>query len=290
MVNKPEINGSVINSTISGHIETHNANEYFVRNGTGNLSVRTLLPESVETTLIGGIGHEYWVDGINYNPLSVPDTNFYTAGNWRIEVRPDILTDTVIYLHTISIGDNNKKSQFGGTVYKTKESIAIDWDTTLFFFAAKGDTGIIHHIAENITGGRKIEIIAADMLNGYYNLKVNNTLMSGQYSTKDGILIHELYLDPGKNDIEIVRNTTMNTEIDKSEMINIYPNPSDKYIYLDLNDLCNENETEIFDSSGEKVMTAKNTNKINISQFKPGIYFVKSKCNGKYFKGKFAKL
>jgi hypothetical protein len=290
MVAKPEMNGSLIKSTVPGHIETYSANEYFVRNGNGNLSIRTLLPESVETTMIGGKDHEYWVDGINYTPLTIPDTNINTPGNWRIEVRPEMLTDTVIYLHTISVGDNNKKSKFGGIVFQNDKSIAIDWDTTLFFFAAKGDTGIIHHIAKNITGGRKIEIIAVDMLNGYYDIKVNNTLIYSQNSTKDGILIHELYIDPGKNDIEIIRNTTMNTEIDKSEMISIYPNPSDKYIYLDLNDLCNENETEIFDSSGEIVMAVKNTNKIDISQLNPGIYFVKSKCQGKYLRGKFTKL
>lgn len=290
MVNKPEINGNIINSQIPGHIDTYNANDYYVKNGNGNLSIRTLLPRSVETTLIGGKDHEYWVDGINYSPLTVPDTNSYTPGNWRIEVRPEILTDTVIYLHTISVGDNNKPSMFGGIVIKNDKSIAIDWDSTLFFFAAKGDTGIIHHHSENIAGDRKIDIIAADMQNGNYDIKVNNTVVAVQQTNPDGLLVYELYLKPGDNAIEIVRNLTMNSELAEPELLSIYPNPSDNYIHLGFNDLCNESETEIYNSAGEKILSGKNILKIDISQIKPGIYLVKSRCHEKLYNGRFTKL
>ncbi|HHH55299.1 MAG TPA: hypothetical protein ENK91_16690, partial [Bacteroidetes bacterium] len=75
---KPIISGTIIDSHIPAHIETYNGNTYSAVNGNGSIAIKTLLPENSTTTLIGGKGYEYWVDGTNYEPLFTPDTAYYT--------------------------------------------------------------------------------------------------------------------------------------------------------------------------------------------------------------------
>ena len=43
----------------------------------------------------------------------------------------DVYKRQVIYLHSISIGDDEKKSQFGGIAFQNDNSIAIDLDLSL---------------------------------------------------------------------------------------------------------------------------------------------------------------
>jgi hypothetical protein len=55
-------------------------------------------------------------------------------------------------------------------------------------------------------------------------------------------------------------------------LINIYPNPSQNYIVISgIKDF----DYEIFSVKGEKIRNGNYSNRINVSTFSPGIYFIK---------------
>ena len=57
-----------------------------------------------------------------------------------------------------------------------------------------------------------------------------------------------------------------------SQTIRVYPNPSDNKIYI----LGSDQKIEVYNMIGELVYGPSNTNRINISQWESGVYFVKS--------------
>lgn len=130
---QPSINGNVVNTSVANHIETFNGKDILQSNGNGNVAIRTLLPVNSTTTRIGGTGYEFYVDGINYPLGLIPDTIHTTPGAWRIEVQPSTILDSLIFLHTIAIGDSSNVSVAGGKGQQNKYTIGVDWTNTLFF-------------------------------------------------------------------------------------------------------------------------------------------------------------
>gem|GEM_PF-485626 len=206
--NKPMVNGSITQSQVTDHIITYSGKEYTAKNGNGSIALKTLLPLNTKATLVGGTGYEYWVDGNNYPPLSPPDTSYYTPGKWRIEVEPLSLTDSVVFLHTISVGDSTDVALPGGLVLQTGYSVGADWNDTLYFFPAKGDTAVLYHAFTNVAGSRNVGIFAADLKPGFYFLKVDGIVQTTVATDSNGIIQGSLGIPPGNHTIEIsYRNT-----------------------------------------------------------------------------------
>jgi hypothetical protein len=284
------MSGSTINTEVAGHIETFNGKDYTVTNGNGNLAIRTLLPDSTNTTRIGGAGYEYWVNGANYPPLVTPDTSYYTPGSWRIEVSPKTITDTVIYLHTINIGDNINSSIAGGIALQNNISIGIDWNDTLYFFSADADTGKIYHYFNQVNGSRTIGLFAADLSIGTYYVKVDGTIVSTINTDTNGILQTSLSLLSGNHLIEIVQwFTSIDNPFSVDNRILIYPNPAQTELNFIIKTYSQKIVIEIYNSIGLLMMKATNTQKIDVSLLSNGIYIVKVNLDGKYYMLKFVK-
>ncbi len=66
-------------------------------------------------------------------------------------------------------------------------------------------------------------------------------------------------------------------EITLKNNLIIYPNPASKYISIKLNNSSVITEVSILNSSGEQIIKKTNTDKIDISNLKNGIYFIKVK-------------
>ncbi len=287
--NKPNINGSVISTTVPGHITTYNGKTYTSTNGNGSIAIKTLLPDSSVTTLIGGTGYEYWVDGVNYPPETEPDTSFFSPGKWRIEVRPVTLTDTIIYLHTIDIGDTTDVAVAGGLAMQSIYSVGVDWDDTLYFFANDADTGKVYHVFNNVQGNRFVSIFAADLTSGSYNVLIDGIEVETVPADTNGIIKSSVYLPTGHHVVEIALNTMGTNEVTSKNTLSIYPNPA----HTELNIIpaleSYPFEVKIYNTRGKLVMKRYNQLRLNISDLPSGQYIVQVNQNNHCYSTKLIK-
>ena len=72
---------------------------YVVSEVSGKLFVRTLFPQNAKIEFMGGSGKEWWVRGTNYPPVNPKKA--FEAGNWRIEVSPNMPSKTDYFLHVM---------------------------------------------------------------------------------------------------------------------------------------------------------------------------------------------
>jgi hypothetical protein len=289
--NKPAVSGSIVSTTVPGHITTFNGKDYTASNGKGTVAIRTLLPAGTTTTLTGGTGYEYWVDGMNYPPLVTPDTTFYTPGRWRIEVKPILLTDTIVYLHTIAIGDTLNVAVPGGIPEQNNFSTGTDWNDTLYFFSADADTGKSYHLFTNINGNRIVGIFAADLIAGSYFIKADGIVKTTVSTDTNGILQSSVNLGSGNHTIEIVMDFTSVSGINTDNLLHVYPNPAHNELTMEMehHTTIQKGEIEIYNSTGQLKMKKSYRKKINISALSAGAYVVKVKIDDNYFTAKFIK-
>ncbi len=288
-VNKPTVSGSSINTNVPGHIETYNGKDYIISNRNGNLAIRTLLPANTNTTIIGGSGYEYWVNGVNYPPLSLPDTTLNSPGSWRIEVKPTTITDTIVYLHTMRIGDSANIAGAGGISLQNNFSVGTDWNDTLYFFSADANTGKKFHVFYQIAGGRTVGIFAADLIPGYYSVKVDGVIVATTTTDTNGILKSSATLTSGNHTFEIAQNNTSITEISKDNPLRVYPNPAQTKLNIVLKSGLLQNEIEIYNLLGLLIIKTTNAQIINVASLTAGFYVIKVKLDDTFFTTKFMK-
>lgn len=287
---QPTINGSIVNTTVPNHIETFNGQDILQTNGSGNVAIRTLLPVNSNTTRIGGNGYEFYVDGINY-PLSViPDTIHTSPGAWRIEVSPTTVVDSLIFLHTIAIGDSANVSVAGGISQQNNYTIGVDWTNTLFFFNAIGDTNALYQVMNNVTGSRTVKIFAADLIpTQQYEVLVDNNVVTSLNTDSVGILETTVLLSAGNHKVEISNTITSVISINNySQPIIVFPNPTANEINIISNNLLNS-EIEILNLIGELFIKTSNASKIDVSCLNKGVYILKVRQGYNIYNYKFVK-
>jgi hypothetical protein len=104
-----------VESTKAEFVKTwllHSAYEPTIDNSTANISygksqlrVWTVFPANTEIKKIGGQGHEFEVNGVNYPPTEKTNYNADEAGRWRIEVRSKELAERQYFLHVLVTDD-----------------------------------------------------------------------------------------------------------------------------------------------------------------------------------------
>ncbi len=288
-VHQPNITGSIVNTTVPGHIEKYNGNQYTSTNGGGSIAVKTLLPNNTTATLIGGAGYEYWVNDTNYLPLTSPDTNYYTTGSWRIEVKPSNISDSVIFLHTINIGDSVNLATAGGIPLQNIFSVGTDWNDTLYYFSADADTGKDYHIFTNIAGNRTVGIFASDLIPGAYHVKVDGIVTATTATDNNGILQSSANMSSGNHTIEITASNSSVLETDRSKHIYVRPNPANSEISVILPPGTRNTLVEIYNISGEIKIQKTSPYNINISNLAVGIYYLKAISGTRVYSTKFVK-
>ncbi len=287
---QPSINGNMVNTTVANHIETFNGKDILQSNGNGNVAIRTLLPVNSTTTRIGGTGYEFYVDGINYPLGLIPDTIHTTPGAWRIEVQPTTIVDSLIFLHTIAIGDSSNVSVAGGKGQQNKYTIGVDWTNTLFFFNALGDTNALYHIMNNIAGGRTVKVFGADLMPAQlYAVLVDNSVVASIYSDSIGVLETTILLPAGNHKVEISNTaTTIETINNYKISILVFPNPTKNELNIITNNVSNT-DIDITNLKGELCIKIKNVSKIDVSGLRNGIYILHVQQGNNLYKYKFSK-
>lgn len=287
---QPTINGSIVSTPVPYHIEIFDGQDILQANGNGNIAIRTLLPVNSNTTRIGGTGYEFYVDGINY-PLGVtPDTVHTTPGAWRIEVQPTTVVDSLIFLHTIAIGDSTNPSVPGGIAQHNDFTIGVDWTNTLFFFNALGDTNALYQIMNNVIGNRTVDIIGADLIpSQLYDVLVDDYVVTSLYTDSVGILETSILLSPGDHKVEISNSTTSVESLnDHTRSILVFPNPTKNQLNIIADNMSNS-EIVIYDLMGELIMKTKNTSTIDVSGLSTGIYILNIKQEHDIYNYRFMK-
>jgi len=286
---KPDINGNIVSTNIPGHIVTYNGTEYVSTNENGSIAIKTLLPNSSTTTLIGGTGYEYFVNGTNYPPNNTPDTIFFSPGTWRIEVRPTTLTDTVVYLHTISVGDSTNIAVASGIAMQNTISVGTDWNDNLYFFSNDADTGKVYHVFYNVPGNRSVGIFAADLSEGVYDVKVDGLTIETVSTDGNGILESALTLSAGNHIIEIALKTTGINELCKENTLIIFPNPTYSELNISPPSTTTSFVIKIYNVNGELIMKKSNQIRLNIANLPAGQYFIQLIQNDYYYSTKLIK-
>jgi hypothetical protein len=288
--NQPLISGNITSTAVPGHITTHNGQDYSASNGNGNLAIRTLLPASTNTTLIGGTGYEYWVNGQNYPPDVAPNMDYFTPGSWRIEVKPTSIPadGKVTYLHTIDIGDNNNASIPGGVALQNGISVGTDWDNTIYYFAADGLINKDYHVFNDIAGNRTVNIFVTDLIEGDYNIIVDGIIVATYSSDGQGIMQEfALGLSPGNHVIEISNVNLSAGEVESDRFV-IYPNPVQSELYVGINGGFSDVDTKIYNNIGQLVLQTR-SKKVDVSGLVNGIYIVDVNIDGHNYKKKIIK-
>ncbi|MBL0343352.1 MAG: T9SS type A sorting domain-containing protein [Bacteroidetes bacterium] len=279
-----------MNTTVPNHIETFNGQDILQANGNGNVAIRTLLPLNSTTTRIGGTGYEFYVDGINY-PLGItPDTIHTTPGAWRIEVAPTTIIDSLVFLHTIDIGDNLNASVAGGIAQQNAYTIGVDWTNTLFFFNAVGDTNALYQVMNNVAGSRTVKIFGADLVpSQVYDVLVDNAVVNSLNTDSVGVLETTILLSAGNHKVEINNTTTFVPSINNNAVaIIVSPNPTKNELNIITNNLLNA-EIEISNLMGELLIKTTNTSKIDVSGLSIGVYILHVKQGYNTYNYKFVK-
>ena len=283
--NQLSVNGTIISSTVPGHLETFTGRDYTMSRQGGNIAIRTLLPLSTETTRIGGTGYEYWVNNTNYPPSGSIDTVHATPGRWRLEVVPTQVTDTLVFLHTLKIGDTINPSFPGGTGQMNGSTIGADWESTLFFFNAKGDIGTDYHILTQIPGNRSVGIFAADLIPEHlFDILVDQAVIATFQSDSNGILQLQVgWLSSGDHIIEIEKNpgTLPAGETGKltTALFSVFPNPAGETLtFKVLHATGIILEFSLFTQQGTLIFSGKTRQKevINVRHFAAGTYWIEA--------------
>jgi len=295
-VNRPDINGSVINTQVANKIITYNGKDYKTANGKGSVAIRTLLPEISKTTLVGGSGYEYWVDGTNYPPNGSIDLENEHPGYWRIEVEPVAVSENLVFLHTIKIGDNTNPALAGGKLFSNESTIGVDWENHLYLYNALGDTASVSYSVQDITGDRTMKIFALDMKsNTSFGVFVDDVLERSGDTNSDGILEITVALSSGNHTV-LVRDTLANdpnpgTDPDPDPTpdpeepvedslggVKVYPNPNKgEFSIVIEDDTLTEFEVSVYDMNGRKISEHTNLSNrldMNLSGLSAGIYFL----------------
>lgn len=274
--NEPTISGTQASVIVPDHIEVFNGTDYSAIYGNGSIALRTLLPSATTATRIGGSGYEYWVDGQNYPPLSPPDTLHGTPGRWRVEVIPSGISDTVLMLHSISVGDSNNIAMAGGVSLMNGISVGADWNDCLYFFPTSGDTGVTYHVFQQVQGNRTVKLFANDLVQGVYEIRIDGINVATVATDLFGTLRDSVFLSNGTHTVEIVSPTTyLQQSLSGASTISLYPVPVDDYFQIKYQSDINEPVTlSIINAIGQPVinMSISDETSVRTAELPQGFY------------------
>ncbi len=123
--------------------------------GQGSLFIRTLLPKSSESKLVGGAGHEFETGGVNYPLPPGLDKKLNRSpnwlGRWRLEVTPKKEDDEVRFLHLLQAADSKTVEMVPSKLVSTSSCDGVE-------FEARDGNKVIVQFNRNGTPGGKIHI------------------------------------------------------------------------------------------------------------------------------------
>ena len=119
---------SINEPTIVGDVAT-------ITQGESRLFVRTLLPDPHTTSKVGGPGHEFEVNGVNYPPSGTPVAD---AGSWRLEVSPGTPSAEDYFLHVLYVADAGVGSMPEASLVEAGDMVGVEVGGHVVLFSRTG--------------------------------------------------------------------------------------------------------------------------------------------------------
>ncbi len=119
---------SINEPSVAGNLVT-------IQEGDSKLFVKTLLPAGVAITKVGGSGHEFEVNGVNYAPSGTAPEG---AGSWRVEVSPTQSSEEDLFLHVLYVGDASEQSMPEVSLVLTDNAVGAQVGEDLVLFSLTG--------------------------------------------------------------------------------------------------------------------------------------------------------
>ena len=174
--------------------------------------------------------------------------------------------NTAINLEGFYLSDNENdltKWVFPNTVIQANDYKIIWCDT-----AGSSQTGL--HTTYRLSADQE-EVYLTDpsgtVVDAVHFVNMPTDLSYARVPNGNGIFLHQNESQNLNNQI-----VSSNNYMSYSQTIRVYPNPSHNNIYI----LGSDQKIEVYNMIGELVYGPSNTNRINISQWESGVYFVKS--------------
>jgi hypothetical protein len=108
-----------------------------IQEGSSKLFVKSLLPSPRTITKVGGTGHQFDVNGVNYPPAQslTPD-----MGAWRIEVSPGASAQEHLFLHVLYACGSNVNAMPVVHLIEGEEMVGVEVGTHVVMFSRTGAT------------------------------------------------------------------------------------------------------------------------------------------------------
>lgn len=97
--------------------------------------MKTLLPNPFDIVTVGGPGHEFEVEGVNYTPTQTATDD---AGSWRIEVSPQVDRTEHLFLHVLYVGDASESAMPECKLVESDDVVGAEIDGHVVLFRKGG--------------------------------------------------------------------------------------------------------------------------------------------------------
>ena len=130
-IQEPQIHGTTSVVLRNGRHYRQNA-----RYG-GKLIIESLLPKEASVAKIGGPGREFWIEGAQRNYPTTKD-GAAEPGAWRIEVSPSAPSRNDMFLHVMTVMDEQVSPETSGRLISSKNMIGVSLQNSAVFFSRDG--------------------------------------------------------------------------------------------------------------------------------------------------------
>lgn len=283
-VNKPIIDASDVNIIVDNHIEKYFTNSFIIENGNANALIYNISPKNSYVQIIGGSGYEFWVNGKNYPPNAMPTNPKLTTGNWRAEVKPQTVQDTMMFLNIISLNDAPQTLDLS-KIQSVENSISTGllWGENFYIFSSGGKTNVDYHYVDNLKEILVDQVIVQDLSPGNYEMYINGKRLSTEINALPNKCVsYKLSENTAISKIEIkLKRDNIDYKVNAAFYVRIVPVSNEVIILTEEN--INKYYIKIFDNLGKLRGKYENTSSINVSFLESGIYFIEIHYDNKTY-------
>ncbi|MDK2771505.1 MAG: T9SS type A sorting domain-containing protein [Flavobacterium sp.] len=134
-----------------------------------------------------------------------------------------------------------------------------------------------------------LEIRLKDAANNIYDVIVDNTFNGQEFIVSVPFTVASVQFDPNRHIISKNNNAVLGANsFAFDNQVLVYPNPSDKELFIKLPSLVQLVKTEIYNNLGQKVMETSNLN-FSTEHLQSGVYILKIETTEGYFHKNFIK-
>ena len=134
-----------------------------------------------------------------------------------------------------------------------------------------------------------LEIRLKDASNNNYDVVVDNTFDGQEFIVSVPFTVASVEFDPNRHIISRNNNAVLGANsFDFDNQVSIYPNPSDKELFIKLPNTVQLVKTEVYNNLGQKVMETSNSN-FSTERLQTGVYILKIETSEGQFHKNFIK-